>query len=81
MSDRHTIRHQGGTYEVHRRDSAHVTPGAETPGDSVWEVTRDGASITSFPVSDDDTSASVREKVMAWLTANEDRPEQDVGRN
>lgn len=81
MADGHVVRHRSGSYEVHRRDSSHVTQGGETPVGDVWEVTRDGATITSFPASGDDTSSSIQEKVVLWLRANEDRPDAEIGRN
>ena len=46
----------------------------------VWQVTRDGAPITSFPAQDSEGAGDVREKVLEWLRANESRPEADVGR-
>ena len=46
----------------------------------VWQVTREGAPVTSFPAHDRDTPGEVREKVLEWLRANQSRPEADVGR-
>ena len=76
MTDGHTLSWQGGTYEISRKDGAAATPG---PG-PVWQVTRDGAPITSFPAEPTDGPDDVREKVLAWLEANADRPTTDVGR-
>lgn len=82
MPDSQTVRHGGVTYEIERHPGGHVTPGAPaTGGTEVWELTRGGATVTSFPVSADDTDASIREKVMGWLRANQDRPATDIGRN
>ena len=75
-----TIHHNGLTYSARIRDGRDVSQSAGPSGDRVWDVTHMGATVTSFPVSDDDTKASVSEKVVEWLDANADRPEQDVGR-
>ena len=64
MADGHTLSWQGGTYEISRKDGAAATP----------------APITSFPAEPTDGPDDVREKVLAWLEANADRPTTDVGR-
>jgi hypothetical protein len=46
----------------------------------VWQVTHQGAPITSFPAQDREGPGEVREKVLEWLRANESRPEADIGR-
>ena len=76
MADRLTVSWQGREYEVVRREGREAMP---EPG-SVWQVTRDGAPITSFPAEWQDRTAEVRDKVLEWLRANESRPELDVGR-
>ena len=45
MAERLAVSWQGSEYEVVRRDGAEAMP---EPG-PVWQVTRDGAPITSFP--------------------------------
>ncbi|HEX2218455.1 MAG TPA: hypothetical protein VHG35_06595 [Gemmatimonadales bacterium] len=59
-----------------RRDGREAMP---EPG-PVWQVTLDGAPVTSFPAQEQDRPDGVREKVLDWLRANESRPELDVGR-
>jgi hypothetical protein len=76
MAERLAVSWRGKEYEVVRRDGREAAP---EPG-PVWQVTRDGAPVTSFPAQDREGAASVREKVLEWLRANESRPEADVGR-
>ena len=76
MAERLAVSWQGSEYEVVRRDGAEAMP---EPG-PVWQVTRDGAPITSFPAQDLESPAAVREKVIEWLRANQSRPSADVGR-
>ena len=76
MAERLTVLWQGSEYEVVRRDGREALP---DPG-PVWQVTRDGAPVTSFPATDRESSDTVREKVLGWLRANQSRPELDVGR-
>jgi len=75
-----TITHNGRTYSARVRDGEDVSQTAGPSGDRVWDVTHKGATVTSFPVSATDTKASVERKVVEWLEANADRPQQDVGR-
>jgi hypothetical protein len=77
MADRLTVRYRGGEFEVVRKSGteAHLAATGAT-----WQVTRDGAPLTSFPAEPGETDGSVREKVMEWLRANESRPAQDIGR-
>jgi hypothetical protein len=76
MADRLAVSWRGQEYEVVRRDGREAMP---EPG-PVWQVTRDGAPVTSFPAEEQDRPDAVREKVLDWLRANESRPELDVGR-
>ncbi len=76
MVERLAVSWQGSEYEVVRRDGREAMP---EPG-PVWQVTRDGAPVTSFPAHDRDAPKEVREKVLEWLRANQSRPEADVGR-
>jgi len=76
MAERLAVSWQGSEYEVARREGREAMP---EPG-PVWQVTRDGAPITSFPAHDRDRPGEVREKVLKWLRANQSRPEADVGR-
>jgi hypothetical protein len=76
MAERLAVSWQGAEYEVVRRDGREARP---EPG-PIWQVTRDGAPITSFPAQDREHAADVRDKVLEWLRANESRPEADVGR-
>lgn len=76
MVERLAVSWRGAEYEVVRRDGAEAMP---EPG-PVWQVTQDGAPVTSFPAGVGDRPEDVREKVLAWLRANESRPELDVGR-
>jgi hypothetical protein len=76
MAERLAVSWRGAEYEVVRRDGREAMP---EPG-PVWQVTRDGAPITSFPARDRESPGDVREKVLEWLRANESRPELDVGR-
>jgi hypothetical protein len=76
MADQVTVSWQGKRYEVVRKDGREAEP---EPG-PVWQVTRDGAPITSFPAQASEDAAQVRGKVLEWLEANESRPSLDVGR-
>jgi hypothetical protein len=76
MAERLAVSWQGSEYEVVRRDGREAMP---EPG-PVWQVTRDGAPVTSFPAHDRDAPTDVLEKVLEWLRANQSRPEADVGR-
>lgn len=76
MAERLAVSWQGAEYEVVRRDGREAQP---EPG-PVWQVTRGGAPVTSFPAQDREGPAEVRAKVLEWLRANESRPELDVGR-
>jgi hypothetical protein len=76
MPERLAVSWKGGDYEVVRREGREAMP---EPG-PVWQVTRDGAPITSFPAQDREGPDEIREKVLEWLRANESRPELDVGR-
>jgi hypothetical protein len=76
MADRVTVSWQGKKYEVVRKHGRDAEP-EPAP---VWQVTRDGAPITSFPAQDREGAAEVRGKVLEWLEANESRPPLDVGR-
>ena len=76
MTNRVTVSWQGKTYEAVRKDGRAAEP---EPG-PVWQVTRDGAPITSFPAQDSEAAGQVRNKIVEWLEANEARPSLDVGR-
>ena len=77
MAERLTVSWRGRSYEVTRAQGREAAP----DHGPVWQVTRDGAPVTSFPAPDGEGSGEVREKVVAWLEANADRPATDVGRN
>jgi len=76
MADGVTVSWRGRRYEVERKDGLEAAP---EPG-PVWQVTRGGAPVTSFPADPGDGPGSVREKVVAWLEANQSRPATDIGR-
>ena len=76
MADGVTLSWRGKTYEVARMNGEGARP---EPG-PVWQVTRGGAPVTSFPADPEDGAGAVREKVIAWLEANASRPATDVGR-
>ena len=76
MADRLTISWQGKEYDAVRKDGAEAEP---EPG-PIWQVTRDGAPITSFAAQPRESPDQVRRKVLEWLEANESRPPLDVGR-
>lgn len=76
MADHLTLTWQGREYEVARREAAEPGSG-DTP---VWQVTRDGAPVTSFPAQPGDGAGAVRRKVVEWLEGNESRPTLDIGR-
>jgi hypothetical protein len=48
--------------------------GDEAP---MWYVTIGGTALTKFPARPDDTEASVRGRVLAWLEANPDMLDRD----
>jgi hypothetical protein len=77
MADGVTVSWRGESYEVERKEGAAASP---EPG-AVWQVTRDGAPITTFPADPEDDQGAVQEKVLAWLEANADRPTTDIGRH
>ncbi|MBA3344834.1 MAG: hypothetical protein H0T44_05955 [Gemmatimonadales bacterium] len=76
MADRLTVTYQGKEFDAVQKSGQEAGSG---PG-KVWEVTRDGAPITSFPADGADDREAIKEKVLAWLAANEGRPAADVGR-
>jgi hypothetical protein len=75
MAERLAVSWRGEKYEVVRRDERDAIP---EPG-PVWQVTRAGAPITSFPAQHRERPSDIRDKVLEWLEANESRPEADVG--
>jgi hypothetical protein len=54
--------------------SGQALPGDEPP---MWYVTIGGTALTRFPARPDDTEASVRGRVLAWLEANPDMLDRD----
>jgi hypothetical protein len=76
MAERLAVSWRGEKYEVVRRDERDAIP---EPG-PVWQVTRAGAPITSFPAQHRERPSDIRDKVLEWLEANESRPAADVGR-
>jgi hypothetical protein len=77
VADRLSLSHRGRQYEAERKPTAKT--GLDTGG-AVWELRRDGAPLTTFPAAVGDSPEAVREKMIEWLRANEDRPQADVGR-
>ena len=51
-----------------------AAPGNEPP---MWYVTIGGTALTKFPARPDDTEASVRGRLLAWLEANPDMLDRD----
>ena len=51
-----------------------LTLGDEPP---MWYVTIGGTALTKLPARPDDTEASVRGRVLAWLEANPDMLDRD----
>ena len=76
MADSVTVTWRGKRYEVARQQGREAKPDEGT----VWQVTRDGAPVTSFPAQAGEGADAVKEKVLAWLEANAGRPAADVGR-
>ncbi len=76
MTGRVTVSWQGKQYEAVRKEGREAEP---EPG-PVWQVTRDGAPVTSFGAEDAEGAGDVRDKIVEWLEANESRPSLDVGR-
>ena len=76
MAERLAVAWEGSEYQVVRRDGREAMP---EPG-PIWQVTRDGAPVTTFPAHDRDDPAEVKAKVLDWLRANQARPEADIGR-
>ena len=75
-----TVTHGGKSYEAEIRPGDEVGAGADPTAAQVWHVTSEGSTVTTFPVSPGEKGDSIREKIVEWLEANEDRPEADVGR-
>jgi hypothetical protein len=76
MTGRVTVSWQGKQYEAVRKDGREAEP---EPG-PVWQVSREGAPVTSFPAQNAEGASDVRAKILEWLEANESRPTLDVGR-
>lgn len=76
MPDRVTVAWRGEEYEAVLKKGREAAPDVGP----VWQVTRDGAPVTSFPASPGDGPGSVQEKVISWLEGNASRPAMDVGR-
>jgi hypothetical protein len=75
-----SVNHEGRTYEAEIRPGREVGATADPNAAEVWHVTYEGSTVTTFPVSDEEKGDSIREKIVEWLEANEDRPDADVGR-
>jgi len=78
--DRVTVRHGGRTFEAKIARSDDASPTADATPAPVWQVTEGGHTVTTFPAGDSESADAIREKIVEWLRANEDRPETDVGR-
>ena len=76
MADGVTLSWRGERYEIARHDGAEAKPDRG----SVWQVTRGGAPITSFPAQPGEGAEAARARAVEWLEANADRPTTDVGR-
>lgn len=75
MTDRVTVTWHGRQYEAVRKDA-----GASGEPGAVWQVLRDGAPVTTFPVDGADGPVDVQEKVVGWLEGHRSRREADIGR-
>ena len=75
-----TVTHGGKSYEAEIRPGSEVGAGADPTAARVWHVTSEGSTVTTFPVSPGEKGDSIREKIVEWLEANEDRPDADVRR-
>jgi hypothetical protein len=58
----------------HRGKQITAALGNEPP---MWHVTISGTALTKFPARPDDTEASIRGRVLAWLEANPDMLDRD----
>lgn len=76
-----TVQHGGKKYEAEIKPGDETSGAAESTAEEVWHVTSEGATVTTFPVTPGESDGSIREKVMEWLEANQDRPQSDVGRH
>jgi hypothetical protein len=76
MTDRVHLTWQGREYQAARRSGESQGAGNA----QVWEVTSDGAQVTSFPAEPGDRPGEVEEKIVRWLEGNAARPTQDIGR-
>ena len=75
MADRVTVFWKGREYDAVKTDG-HEAAG---PG-AVWQVSQDGAPVTSFAVQPGEGAVAVKEKIVGWLEGNSSRPALDVGR-
>jgi hypothetical protein len=75
MTDRVTVFWQGKEYDAVRGDGHD----AAQPG-PVWQVSRDGAPVTSFAAEPGEGAVAVKDKIIGWLEGNSARPALDVGR-
>ena len=75
MADRVTVFWEGKEYDAIRSDGREVAQ----PG-PMWQVSRDGAPVTSFAAEPGEGAGAVKEKIFAWLEGNRSRPAMDVGR-
>jgi hypothetical protein len=76
MANRVTVWWQGEEYDAVRRNG--VDAGSSTG--STWQLLHEGAPLTSFAAEPGEGAASVKEKILGWLEANQSRPAMDVGR-
>jgi hypothetical protein len=68
MTRRITVAFRGIEYRVDLRDTP--DPNGDTAGaGKAWQVTRDGALLTTFPYDRAENEAAVRAKVLDWLRA------------
>ena len=76
MANRVTVWWQGEEYDAVRQNGV----AAEANTGSTWQVLHDGAALTSCAAEPGEAPASVKEKILGWLEANQSRPAMDVGR-
>jgi hypothetical protein len=76
MANRVTVWWQGEEWDAVRQIGLDAAPDTGP----VWQLSHDGAPVTSFASEPGEAAASVKEKILGWLEANRSRPALDVGR-
>lgn len=76
--DQVTLEYRGKQITATLNRSQTLSGKPESRGEPpMWYVTIGGTALTKFPASSEDTEASVRGRVLAWLESNPDMLDRD----